>query len=140
VVLEAIQDGANVDLQIEEEELPVVVVSTAIRAALANLMENAADASPAGSPIAVTIHSSGSDGVVSIADRGPGLSEEVRKRLYEPHVTTKVGGSGMGLFLAQQLVVGMHGGGLDVHDREDGGTMSIVRLPLARSRGNGEEQ
>jgi len=42
-----------------------------------------------------------------------------------------VGGSGMGLFLARQLVVGMHGGALEMTDGDDGGTVATVRLPLA---------
>ena len=77
--------------------------------------------------------------VVSVIDRGPGLPDEVRQRLYSPHVTTKVGGSGMGLFLARQLVVGMHGGELEIDDGEVGGTVAVVRLPLAEAvdgRGN----
>jgi signal transduction histidine kinase len=45
-------------------------------------------------------------------------------------VTTKVGGSGMGLFLARQLVVGMHGGNLEIVDGPDGGTVATMRLPL----------
>jgi signal transduction histidine kinase len=45
-------------------------------------------------------------------------------------VTTKVGGSGMGLFLARQLVVGMHGGSLEIADGTDGGTVAMMRLPL----------
>ena len=70
------------------------------------------------------------EAVVSVADGGPGLPDEVRERLFSPHVTTKVGGSGMGLFLARQLVVGMHGGMLEVTDGEEGGTVATVRLPL----------
>jgi signal transduction histidine kinase len=46
-------------------------------------------------------------------------------------VTTKTGGSGMGLFLARQLVVGMHGGSLEMADGAEGGTVATVRLPLA---------
>jgi signal transduction histidine kinase len=46
-------------------------------------------------------------------------------------VTTKVGGSGMGLFLARQLIVGMHGGVLEVEDHPDGGTIAVVKLPIA---------
>jgi signal transduction histidine kinase len=46
-------------------------------------------------------------------------------------VTTTVGGSGMGLFLARQLVVGMHGGLLEVSDHPDGGTIAVVKLPIA---------
>jgi signal transduction histidine kinase len=59
------------------------------------------------------------------------LPDAVRERLFSPHVTTKIGGSGMGLFLARQLVVGMHGGTLELVDGVDGGTVATIRLPVA---------
>ncbi len=67
---------------------------------------------------------------VMVVDRGPGLPAEVRERLFSPHLTTKVGGAGMGLFLARQLVVGMHAGSLEVADRDGGGTAITLLLPL----------
>jgi signal transduction histidine kinase len=140
VVLEGIQEGARIELTAVDDDLPVLVISPAIRAALANLVENAAEASPEGMAVEVTIRQDGPDGVVTIADRGPGLPQEVRQRLYEPHVTTKAGGSGMGLFLARQLVVGMHGGVLDVRQRAGGGTVVEMRLSLVRNEeGDGGE-
>ena len=130
VVLEAVQQGRSVDIEHPEEPVPVVVVATAVRAALANLLENASDVTPVGESVKVEIGSGADHGFVRITDRGPGLPEDVRRRLYQPHVTTKVGGSGMGLFLARQLVVGMHGGHLEVEDHPDGGTIAVVKLPL----------
>jgi len=135
VVLEAIQEGAEIEVEIVDEHLPVLSVPTAIRAALANLIQNASEASPQGESVEIVIRREGYDGVVTIADRGSGLTDEVRERLYKPHVTTKLGGSGMGLFLAQQLVVDMNGGALEVRDREGGGTMATVRLPLVADDG-----
>ena len=102
----------------------------AVRAALANLVENATEVSPEGEPVEVNIAVEDGEAVVSIVDGGPGLPESVRERLFSPHVTTKVGGSGMGLFLARQLVVGMHGGTLEIVDGPDGGTVATMRLPL----------
>jgi len=131
VVLEAVQQGRAVDIEYADDPVPVTVVGTAVRAALANLLENASDVTPAGETVSVEIRSCGEHGVVRITDRGPGLPDDVRKRLYEPHVTTKVGGSGMGLFLARQLVVGMHGGELGVEDHPDGGTIAIVKLSIS---------
>ena len=58
------------------------------------------------------------------------LPDEVRRRLFEPHVTTRAGGSGMGLYLAHQLIVTMHGGTLEVGTAPGGGTEAVVGLPL----------
>jgi signal transduction histidine kinase len=131
VVLETVQQGSNVRVEDNGGELPVAVVPGAVRAALANLIENAAEVSPPGEPVVVRMELDRDQAVVTVIDRGPGLPDEVRQRLYSPHVTTKVGGSGMGLFLARQLVVGMHGGELEIDDGENGGTVAVVRLPLA---------
>ena len=131
VVFEAVQQGRPVELHYADEDVPVTVVATAVRAALANLLENASDVTPDGAPVIVEVRRENDLGVVSIRDRGPGLPEDVRQRLFEPHVTTKVGGSGMGLFLARQLVVGMHGGILEIEDHPDGGTIAVVKLPIS---------
>jgi signal transduction histidine kinase len=131
VVFEAVQQGRPVQIDHVDDEVPVTVVATAVRAALVNLLENASDVTPLEEPVEVEVRREGDLGVVSIRDRGPGLPEDVRRRLFEPHVTTKVGGSGMGLFLARQLVVGMHGGTLEVNDHPDGGTIAVVKLPIS---------
>jgi signal transduction histidine kinase len=137
VALEAIQEGAAIRLSAADERLPVEAVPAALRSALANLIVNAAEASPGGSSVEVRVFSDGSDGVVTVEDRGPGLPEDVRRKLYAPHVTTKIGGSGMGLFLARQMIVGMHGGSLAVTDREGGGTRAEVRVPLSEGDRDG---
>lgn len=140
IALEAVQQGADIRVE-ERDELRVRGVPGAVRAAISNLVENAAQASPAGKPVEVAAWRDGDTAVVKIVDRGDGLSPEVKERLYSPHVTTKVGGAGMGLFLARQLIVGMHGGDLEIADSEGGGTTATVRLPLVDggARGGGIE-
>jgi signal transduction histidine kinase len=130
VALESVQQGAEVRVDTDADELIVKVVPGAVRAALANLVENATEASPKGEQVMVQVVRDGGDAVVNVKDSGPGLPEEVRERLFSPHVTTKAGGSGMGLFLARQLLVGMHGGRLEVEDGAEGGTIATIRLPL----------
>ena len=130
VALESVQQGAEVRVDGGVDPMLVRVVPGAVRAALANLVENATDVAPEGEPVEIEVAVEDGDAIVSVADGGPGLPEAVRERLFSPHVTTKVGGSGMGLFLARQLVVGMHGGGLEIVDGDDGGTVATMRLPL----------
>jgi signal transduction histidine kinase len=133
VVLEAIQGGADVGLA--AEPVGVEVVPTALRAALANLVENAVQASPPDELVEVKVRRFGSSAEVAVRDRGPGLPADVRERLFAPHVSTRPAGSGMGLFLARALVVGMHGGELEIGDAEGGGTLAIIRLPVAAAQG-----
>jgi signal transduction histidine kinase len=133
VVFEAVQQGVPIRLESNDREMPVSVVATAVKAALANLVENAAEVTPPGRSVEIGVRRDGDAAVVAVRDFGPGLPEDVRQRLFEPHVTTKVGGSGMGLFLARQLVVGMHGGILELTDHPGGGTIAEVKLPMIES-------
>ncbi len=136
VALESVQQGSVVEVESDGTGLLAQVVPGAVRAALANLVENATEVSPAGEAVVVGLERAGDEAVIRVVDRGPGLPEEVRQRLFAPHVTTKVGGSGMGLFLARQLIEGMHGGRLEIADGDVGGTVAAVRLPLADSTGD----
>jgi len=131
VALESAQQGSAVRIENAGGDLRAQVVPGAVRAALANLVENATEVSPVGEAVVVVLERAGDEAMIRVEDRGPGLPEEVRRRLFSPHVTTKVGGSGMGLFLARQLVEGMHGGRLEIADRDGGGTVACMRLPLA---------
>jgi signal transduction histidine kinase len=67
---------------------------------------------------------------VSVADTGPGLPAEIRTRLFEPFVTTKTGGLGVGLSICR-VIVEAHGGQLQAEDNPGGGTVFRFTLPLS---------
>ncbi|MBI3268211.1 MAG: response regulator [Planctomycetes bacterium] len=68
---------------------------------------------------------------VRVEDDGPGLSPIVRARLFEPFLTTKPPGKGTGLGLTiSRQIVGDHGGRLEAGDRQGGGTVFSLVLPL----------
>lgn len=99
--------------------------------ALRNLLHNAAQADrEAGrsGPVEMTIQAR-PDGVeLAIEDHGPGLPPELRDRLFHPFVTGRPGGVGLGLSLAQRVVV-LHGGRIRLEDREGGGTRAVLFFP-----------
>ncbi|MHC0066434.1 PAS domain S-box protein [Nostoc sp. UIC 10890] len=70
--------------------------------------------------------------IISIADNGPGMTEEVRKRLFDPFFTTKpVGkGTGMGLSISYQIVVNKHGGQIQCISAPGQGSEFVVMIPL----------
>jgi len=128
LILEMIQAGA--DIAPTYQERPAVhAISHSLRAALANILENAVQASPAEHPVDVVLSQQGAEALVRIKDQGPGLPNEVRERLFQPHVTTKPGGSGMGIFLAKQILEGM-GGAIAIRDSQPQGTEVEIRLPI----------
>ncbi len=72
---------------------------------------------------------------VAIEDNGPGMDEEIRKRVFEPFFTTKdVGiGTGLGLSLSYFIVTKNHNGHMSVESNPDKGTRFIIRLPVEQT-------
>ncbi|MBK1988536.1 GAF domain-containing protein [Sphaerospermopsis aphanizomenoides BCCUSP55] len=72
--------------------------------------------------------------LISIADNGPGMSEEVKKRIFDPFFTTKpVGkGTGLGLAISYQIVVEKHGGLMECISQPGKGTEFWIEIPLKR--------
>jgi signal transduction histidine kinase len=107
--------------------------------ALENVVKNAVDAlAGRGGHILIVAHAEPANGSVHvhIADNGPGISPEVRDRIFEPGVTTKAGGWGVGLSLTRRIVEQLHGGRVTVQNRRRGGTVFDVTLPASGTRGH----
>ncbi len=103
-----------------------------ITQALVNLLRNALDA-VAGSPhpaVDVTVSMSGALTCIVIADNGTGIHPSVRPSLFQPFVTTKPHGSGVGLCLSRQIVR-QHGGELRLISSSAAGTAFAVTLPAS---------
>src|SRR5207245_730335 len=97
-----------------------------LRRAFANLLRNAAEAMGGRGPIDVGVDRDGEGVVVTIADHGPGIPEDLRQRVFEPYFTTKRDGTGLGLALVRQTVE-THHGTITVSETPGGGaTFSIV--------------
>ncbi len=103
--------------------------ATRLRQAFDNLLRNAMEAQPDGGEINVGAKTSGSQLIVDIADRGPGVPPEQRSEIFEFGKTSKAGGSGIGLPLSQ-LIVESHGGSLTYEDRNGSGATFRITLPM----------
>jgi signal transduction histidine kinase len=106
-----------------------------------NLIDNAADASPAQGQIEIATWTEPANGkgdsgwlAVSITDHGPGIPPEVLPRIFEAFFTTKPqgAGTGLGLEIVHRIVTQKFGGKIDV-ESQPGNTRFIVRLPLSGS-------
>jgi signal transduction histidine kinase len=97
-----------------------------------NLIDNAVQAMNGVGTLTIKTYRQGDQVVVSIGDTGPGVPDDIKKRVFEPFFTTKpVGqGTGLGLDISYRIVVNGHGGDI-VLDSKPGDTKFQVRLPLA---------
>lgn len=102
---------------------------------LLGLLENAAEASPAGEGIELAWRRSAEGGVeFTVTDRGEGIAEELREKVFEPFFSTRPQGTGLGLAVARQIV-DAHGGEISVVPRTDWGSCFRLRLPASSSLG-----
>ena len=100
---------------------------------LVNLLENAAKYSPAGLPIDLRIRREGSKITLAVMDRGPGVPEHDRERIFEPfqrlhNAPSDTGGTGLGLSIARGLAATL-GGAVRYEPRDGGGAVFIFEVP-----------
>ncbi len=96
---------------------------------LENLLDNALAASPEGGPVEISAAASRRHARIIVADRGPGPGDNPEE-LFEPYVTGRAEGTGLGLPIARNLAEA-NGGTLELRARVSGGTEAILELPLA---------
>jgi PAS domain S-box-containing protein len=126
-------DGITVKWDLEPGLPTVLADPDATRRALANLVDNAADAMQGSLLCVLGIRSSLSeDGAaveVEVSDTGHGLTDEIRERLFLPFYSTKHRGTGLGLSIAAKIAQ-EHGGSLRAEPNSPKGARFVLRLPL----------
>ena len=127
------QEGLQITTLIDPMASAAEIDKVQVHQVMFNLMRNAIEAmqGQSRSELAVITRPT-EDGMleISIADRGPGLPDEVRGKLFQPFVTTKPSGMGIGLSVCHAIVQ-THGGRLWAEDNPGGGT--VFRFTLRRA-------
>ena len=126
--------GVTVRLQAAARLPAVLVDKIQIQQVIVNLMRNAVEAMEQSRRRELTLEAAltaeGGAVIVRIVDTGPGLAPDVANRLFQPFVTTKPQGMGVGLSICRSIVEG-HGGTLLAEANPGGGTVFSFTLPLA---------
>jgi signal transduction histidine kinase len=119
----------NVDFALELPTAPLLVLGNAVMLGqvAVNLILNACEAQPAGGRVEVRARREPGAVVAEVADRGPGIPESDRQRIFEPFYSTK-DSTGLGLSVCHSIVR-EHGGELSANGREGGGSVFRMRLP-----------
>ena len=135
--VEAMQNEVEIETRIDRGLPPILADHIQIEQVLLNLLRNAIDAiATAGSRkrsiVVAAQYKNGHMVQVSVADSGPGVITEVASRLFEPFVTTKPEGMGMGLSISRSIVES-HDGSLRMAPNFPSGAIFFVDLPTAES-------
>ena len=132
--LQRYQPGLRFEVRVVPGLAPLWVHPALLEQALFNVLENAARFSPEGEPIIVDARDADGRLQVDIVDRGPGIPEEERKRIFDMFFSVERGdrgrqGTGLGLAITQGMV-GAHGGSVEALPGRDGcGTTIRITLP-----------
>jgi signal transduction histidine kinase len=103
-----------------------------------NLLLNAAEIQSGRGNIDIRCYPDNGNAVVSIADSGPGIAEDMKDRLFEPFQSGKES-TGLGLSICRSIVI-QHGGDIEASNRPQGGALFLLRFPLASSQAAPDKQ
>jgi signal transduction histidine kinase len=124
----------NVDIHLERPDrpLPAEADGDQLRQVLVNLVLNALDVMPHGGALTVRLRGPENGWAeLSVHDSGPGIAAAIQPRLFEPFVSDKETGLGLGLSVSRRIAEG-HGGTLRGSNRPEGGACFVVRLPASQ--------
>jgi signal transduction histidine kinase len=129
----AAEEAARVDATVDGAPVVVMGEERLLRRALRNLLENGRRYG--GGQVEVSVEARGGDAVVRVCDRGPGVPEAMRERIFEPFFrlpghAEQAGGVGLGLSLVRQIAQ-RHGGQVRCDARSGGGSCFEWTMPLA---------
>jgi signal transduction histidine kinase len=127
------QARCTVGIHVEPDLRPALFDENQLRQALLNLLRNAREAMPDGGPIDVRVEAAGMSVVIDVDDRGGGIPEPIRARVFDPFFSTKGEGTGLGLAITRHIVEA-HGGNVTCERRDGGGTRFRIALPIAPAK------
>jgi two-component system sensor histidine kinase HydH len=121
----------NVRLQLlTDDGLFIMADREKMQQVMLNILQNGIEALADGGVIKIVACSQGAHIAITIADNGPGISEDIRRKIFNLYFTTKATGTGLGLSIVHQII-SEHDGEITVTSIEDGGTSFQILLPTA---------
>ena len=126
--------GSSIKLELAAALPRIVGDAAQLRQVIHNLLQNAQDALSDTPQQRITVTSALADGAIrfSIVDNGSGFPEHLMKRAFEPYVTTKPRGTGLGLVIVKKIIE-EHGGTVAISNIEPHGARVLITLPVANA-------
>jgi len=119
-----------VTLELDPHCPPVMGDAQQLRQVIHNLLQNAMDASPHGAVVRTQLQSASGRVRLTVLDNGPGFAEHILKRAFEPYVTTKSKGTGLGLAVVKKIA-DEHGSRVDIANRVVDGAVVGAQVSLS---------
>ena len=131
--------GIALVLEVNPELPPVSGDPAALEEVVLNLLSNAMEVLKSDGHIRVVADTAagrdgGQDVVLLVEDDGPGIKDEIKDRIFEPFVTGREGGTGLGLYLVKRIV-DRHKGSITLYSTPGDGAKFLIRLPVANAHG-----
>ncbi|UKL13769.1 sensor histidine kinase [Dissulfurimicrobium hydrothermale] len=124
-----LKKGVTLMADMPEDRIEIMANRRVLKTALLHILRNALEASPGGGVVRVAITRQKGKPAVVISDQGPGIPPDVQKRLFAAPVTTKPGGTGLGLFLVKEILE-EHQGDIEIESVQGKGTTVTCRFPI----------
>lgn len=123
--------GSRIRLDLAQGLPHIIGDAVKLRQVLHNLLQNAQDAMTETPDPRITVATNVNEGAIrfSVSDNGSGFPEHLMKRAFEPYVTTKPKGTGLGLVIVKKIVE-EHGGSVAISNIEPHGAQVLITLPL----------
>lgn len=133
--MKSLLDERELNVSVPDDLPPVLIDADLIQMVIAHLLDNALKYSPSGTPVSVSARSEDGRIIVSVADRGSGISEREQTRIFEKFYRGKndknLKGTGMGLAIAREIMIA-HGQQIWVTSQPGNGSEFFISLPVAR--------
>ena len=125
--------SATISLELAVDLPPILGDATQLRQVIHNLLRNAEDAleGDGSGRISIATRANSRHAELLITDNGPGFPAEILPRIFEPYVTTKAKGTGLGMPIVKKIV-DEHQGTIEIRNAPEGGARICIRLPLAK--------
>ena len=138
---EAQKKGITITLTTSLDELPPILGNASeLREVITNIIINAVDVIPQGGRITVEAKKTEGQAQISVTDTGPGMSEEVKRKIFDPYFTTKGPQSdGLGMSVSHGIIT-RHEGEIEIHSEEKKGTTITVKLPIPQEEEKKEKK
>ncbi|RHW75979.1 PAS domain-containing sensor histidine kinase [Colwellia sp. RSH04] len=120
--------GAEVNVQLPNESGQVLGNKSALTGAIQNLIHNALQVIDDNAKVSIQVHYSDKDAYISVKDNGPGVSAEIKDKIFQPFFTSSSQGTGLGLAVVKS-VINAHQGEVSLISQPGEGAHFILKLP-----------